>query len=60
MSLNVFVKENLVSGFQNGSFSKEQVNIFSVNYLEKGILSQVDFDEIQTALNPVLEGDLIE
>lgn len=47
-----FVKENLKSGYSNGSFTKEQVNIFALNYLMKGQIEQVDFDEIQEFLNP--------
>lgn len=47
-----FIKENLKSGYDNGSFTKEQVNIFALNYLSKGQISQDDFDEIQLHLNP--------
>ena len=46
-----FIKENLKSGYDNGSFTKEQVNIFALNYLSKGQISQADFDEIQGHLN---------
>ena len=48
-----FIKTNLKSGYDNGSFSLEQVNIFALNYLVKGQISQDDFDEIQLHLNPV-------
>lgn len=47
-----FIKTNLKSGYDNGSFSLEQVNIFALNYLSKGQMSQDDFDEIQIHLNP--------
>lgn len=47
-----FIKTNLKSGYDNGSFSLEQVNIFALNYLSKGQISQDDFDEIQIHLNP--------
>lgn len=50
-----FIKTNLKSGYDNGSFSLEQVNIFALNYLMKGQITQADFDEIQLHLNPVDE-----
>ena len=50
-----FIKTNLKSGYDNGSFSLEQVNIFALNYLMKGQITQSDFDEIQEHLNPVEE-----
>jgi hypothetical protein len=46
-----FINENLKSGYDNGSFTKEQVNIFALNYLSKGQISQADFDEIQGHLS---------
>ena len=52
MNLAQFVKDNLVGGYQNGNFTIEQVNIFSLNYLTRGIINQADFDEIQAAVNP--------
>ena len=55
MNLAQFVKDNLVGGFQNGSFTLEQVNIFALNYQTRGIITQADFDEIQTAINPPKE-----
>lgn len=54
-----FIKTNLKSGYDNGSFSLEQVNIFTLNYLMKGQISQDDFDEIQLHLNPITE-EIIE
>lgn len=48
-----FIKTNLKSGYDNGSFSLEQVNIFALNYLMKGQITQADFDEIQLHLNPI-------
>ena len=50
-----FIKTNLKSGYDNGSFSLEQVNIFALNYLMKGQITQDDFDEIQLHLNPTIE-----
>ena len=52
MNLAQFVKDNLVGGYQNGNFTLEQINIFSLNYQMRGIITQADFDEIQTAINP--------
>ena len=47
-----FIKENLISGYENSSFTKEQVSIFAVNYLLKGQITQGDFDVINGVLNP--------
>lgn len=52
MELNKFLRDNLISGYNNGSFTLEQTNIFSFNYLEKGQITQADFEEIQLALYP--------
>jgi hypothetical protein len=52
MNFAEFIKSNLISGFRNGSFTGEQVNIYSMNYLLRGNITQEDFDEIQLALNP--------
>ena len=57
MNLAEFVKGNLIGGYQNGSFTKEQVNIYSLNYLANARISQADFDEIQAAINPVELGN---
>lgn len=53
-----YIKDNLKSGFLNGSFTKEQVSIFALNYLNKAQISQVDFNEIQEFLNPGEELEL--
>lgn len=42
-----FLKDNLVNGYWNGSFTREKVNIFAMNYVMKGMLTQEDFQEIQ-------------
>lgn len=52
MNLAEFVKTNLISGYQNGSFTVEQVNIYSLNYQMRGIITQADFDDIQLAMSP--------
>ena len=58
-SIADFIKTNLKSGYDSGSFSLEQVNIFALNYLMKGQITQADFDEIQLHLNPITE-EIIE
>lgn len=52
MILNEFLRDNLISGYQNNSFTAEQVAIFSMNYLNKGQIKQADFDEIMLVLYP--------
>ena len=51
-SIADFLKNNLKSGYDNCSFTYEQVNIYSFNYLSKGQISQSDFDEIQLHIKP--------
>ena len=58
-SIADFIKNNLLAGYDNGSFTEEQVNIYSVNYLSKGQISQSDFEEIQLHFNPITE-EIIE
>lgn len=52
-----FLKDNLITGFQNGSFTEQQVNIFAMNYLTKGMLKQADFEEIMDSMRPVVDED---
>ena len=44
--MNEFLLENLRNGYINKSFTKEQVNIFAVGYLMKGMFSQEEFNEL--------------
>ena len=44
-----FLKENLIKGFENGSFTSEQINIFAFNYKLKGYISEECFNEIVTS-----------
>lgn len=57
MSFNFseFIINNLKDGYNNGSFSKQQVNIFSMNYLSKGQIDEEHFSDLQSFLNPVEE-----
>ena len=52
MDLAKFVKDNLIGGFQAGTWDEFQVRIFATNYLMRGQIKQVDFDEIMQALEP--------
>lgn len=52
MILNEFLRDNLIAGYQNNSFTVEQVVIFSMNYLNKGQIKQADFDDIMLVLYP--------
>jgi hypothetical protein len=54
-SLKDFVKTNLLAGFENGSFTMEQVNIFSANYLLKGVFTEADVLEVSEAMQPIEE-----
>ena len=52
MNFAQFIKDNLVGGYQSGTWSEFQVNIFAMNYLMRGNITQEDFDEIQAVLYP--------
>lgn len=52
MNLSKFLTDTLISGYQNGSFTAEQVVIFGMNYLNRGQIAQEDFDEIMLVLYP--------
>ena len=45
-NLKEFITRNIVNGIKNGSFSKEYGSILAVNYLAKGILSEVELASI--------------
>lgn len=55
-----FLKDNLISGYLNGSFTLQQVSIFAFNYLSRGQITQQDFDEIQLVLYPPIEEEIEE
>ena len=52
MDLAKFVKDNLIGGFQNGTWDEFQVRIFATNYLMRGQIKQADFDEIMQSMEP--------
>jgi len=47
-----FLKTNLIRGYWDGSFTKTQVNIFSMNYLMNGWFVQSDVDEVLEGIQP--------
>jgi len=48
-SLSEFIKQNLISGVKNGSFTRERANILAVEYMSKGMLVIADLEEIDNA-----------
>lgn len=55
-----FIKTNLISGYWNGSFSEQQVNLFAMNYLMKGMIEQEDFNFILESIKPQEEDNLLD
>lgn len=55
-----FIIDNLTKGFDNGSFSAEQVNIFAMNYKLKGLITDEQFNEIVEFVSPVEEAEAVE
>lgn len=49
--LHDFIFNNLVSGYKNGSFTKEQVSIYSVNYMTKGLFTETDVERLNESLS---------
>lgn len=45
-NLKEFITRNIVNGIKNGSFTKEYGSILAVNYLAKGILSEIELASI--------------
>ena len=50
-NLHDFIFNNLVSGYKNGSFTKEQVSIYSVNYMTKGLFTETDVEKLNDILS---------
>lgn len=55
MDIKQFTKDNLVSGYQNGTFTEAQVNIYCVNYMLKGVFDEADIVEVAELMNPTEE-----
>lgn len=45
-----FIKTNLLKSLKSGAFDSGQINIFAINYLLKGAITQTTFDEISAAV----------
>ena len=50
-NLHDFIFNNLVRGYKNGSFTKEQVSIYSVNYMTKGLFTETDVEKLNEILS---------
>ena len=50
-NLQDFIFNNLISGYKNGSFTKEQVSIYSVNYMTKGLFTETDVEKLNEILS---------
>ena len=64
-NLHDFIFNNLVNGYKNGSFTKEQVSIYSVNYMMKGLFTENDIEKINDILseeitNEIADSEVIE
>lgn len=47
-----FVKRNLIGGWENGSFTAEQVNIYAAAYMMRGVFTEADVVEVAEAMIP--------
>ena len=59
-NLHDFIFNNLVSGYKNGSFTKEQVSIYSVNYMTKGLFTETDVEKLNEILNEEPTEDTVD
>ena len=59
-NLHDFIFNNLVSGYKNGSFTKEQVSIYSVNYMTKGLFTETDVEKLNDILSEEPEKDTVD
>lgn len=59
-NFNDFIVENLTKGYANNSFSEQQINIFAMNYLTRGLLTQESFDFILSEIERIKEEKLNE
>ena len=59
-NLHDFTFKNLVNGYRNGSFTKEQVSIFAVNYMAKCLFTQNDIEKINEILSEEVITDTVE
>ena len=54
-NMTSYLKANLISGYQSGIFSTEQVAIYSGKFLIAGHFSEADVEEISIAVAPIEE-----
>ena len=59
-NLHDFIFNNLVSGYKNGSFTKEQVSIYSVNYMTKGLFTETDVEKLNEILSEEPAEDTVD
>lgn len=59
-NFNDFIVENLTKGYANNSFTEEQINIFAMNYLTRGLLTKESFDFIMSEVERIKEEKLAE
>ena len=52
-NLEDFLITNLIGGFQTGAFNEYQINIFAMNYLNRGQLSQDGFEQVLQAIENI-------
>ena len=52
-NLEDFLITNLIGGFQTGAFNEYQINIFAMNYLNHGQLSQQGFEQLLQAIENI-------
>ena len=53
--LRQFTIDNLIKGYEEGSFTRAQVSIFSMNYMMKGIITQEDIVYINEQMDLIDE-----
>jgi hypothetical protein len=53
MILSDIIKNNLITLFTHCGCSMEQVNGFATNYVNKGLMTQSDADEVDSAMQPL-------
>lgn len=59
-NFNDFIVENLTKGYANNSFNEQQINIFAMNYLMRGLLTKESFDFILSEIERIKEEKLNE
>lgn len=51
--LTKFAIDNLIDGYRDDSFTRPQINIFSMNYMMRGILTNDDITFINEQLDEI-------